>query len=211
MTQQETFISTIGPRIAAIAMQRGYKFPSAIIAQACLESGYGGSLLSRKYFNFFGMKCGSAWRGASVNMNTQEEFRPGVKTTIRDNFRCYAGYTDGINGYFDFIGAARYSNLKGATSPEDYLQKIKADGYATASTYVARCVEILNRYNLRQFDGGTVGSPESHEKDLKDIARKVVRGEYGNGAERARRLQADGYDYKQVQALVNSYFKGVWR
>ena len=36
-----------------------------------------------------------------------------------------------------------------------------------------------------------------------DIASRVIRGDYGNGAERARRLRDDGYDYGRVQNEVN--------
>lgn len=35
------------------------------------------------------------------------------------------------------------------------------------------------------------------------VAREVINGEWGNGKERAERLQAAGYDYKYVQSIVN--------
>ncbi|MBQ1440213.1 MAG: N-acetylmuramoyl-L-alanine amidase, partial [Solobacterium sp.] len=40
-----------------------------------------------------------------------------------------------------------------------------------------------------------------------DIAKAVIRGEYGNGADRKAKLEAAGYDYNAVQARVNELLK----
>lgn len=146
------FIEEIAPKIAGQASQLGYKYPSAIIAQACLESNYGKSLLSKKYYNYFGLKCGSSWKGKSVNLKTKEEYTPGQLTTIRDNFRAYDNMDEGVAGYFKFIQYKRYANLKTASSPEDYIRKIVADGYCTSTKYVNSCITLIKRYNLTQYD-----------------------------------------------------------
>lgn len=152
INQINSFINTIGPIIQKYASIKGYKYPSAIIAQACLESAYGLSTLSKKYYNYFGMKCGSRWRGRSVNMTTNEEYTAGTITTITDNFRVYSNMTEGVLGYFDFISISRYSNLKNATSYLDYIKKIKEDGYATSSSYITSLNNIVTKYNLTKFD-----------------------------------------------------------
>lgn len=41
----------------------------------------------------------------------------------------------------------------------------------------------------------------------KGVVLAVVRGQYGNGEERKKRLEAAGYDYATVQAAVNAYLK----
>lgn len=151
MTKAE-FVQNVIPRIAYIAKQKGYKYPSAIIAQAICESAWGTSSLSSKYYNFFGMKCGSSWKGKSVNLKTKEEYKVGTLTTIKDNFRAYNTIDEGINGYFDFIQKTRYLNLKDATSPEDYITKLKNDGWATSSTYIGTLTNILNVNNLKKWD-----------------------------------------------------------
>lgn len=38
---------------------------------------------------------------------------------------------------------------------------------------------------------------------IDEIAREVIRGDWGNGADRRNRLIAAGYDYEAVQAKVN--------
>jgi N-acetylmuramoyl-L-alanine amidase len=40
-------------------------------------------------------------------------------------------------------------------------------------------------------------------KSIDQLAREVIRGDWGNGAERKRRLTAAGYDYSAVQKRVN--------
>lgn len=40
-------------------------------------------------------------------------------------------------------------------------------------------------------------------KSIDQLAREVIRGEWGNGEERKRRLTNAGYDYREVQKRVN--------
>lgn len=61
-------------------------------------------------------------------------------------------------------------------------------------------------YNLVQAEvnrrlGG--GAPSTNRPDITEIARQVIRGLWGNGAERRRRLEGAGYNYASVQAEVN--------
>lgn len=44
-------------------------------------------------------------------------------------------------------------------------------------------------------------------KSLEDIAREVIAGKWGNGAERKKRLTAAGYDAEAVQRKVNTLLK----
>ena len=144
--EQITFINQIRPVVEKYAKQYGYNINvvDAIVGQACLESAYGKSELSAKYHNYFGMKCGSYWKGKSVNMITHEEFNAGVISVINSNFRVYENTDVGVKGYFDFISTSRYQNLKTTTTPIDYLTTIKLDGYATASSYVNNVMKVVN-------------------------------------------------------------------
>lgn len=151
-SQKQNFINEIAPIIQKIAFEKGYNFPSAIIAQACLESAYGTSSLSKKYHNYFGMKCGASWNGKSVNLTTKEEYTKGNLTTIKSYFRVYDSLEDGIKGYFDFISLSRYKNLLNATSSHDYLTKIKNDGYATSKNYVENNYNVVKTYDLEKYD-----------------------------------------------------------
>lgn len=150
--QAKQFIQIIGPIIQEEAKKRGYKVASPIIAQACIESAFGTSKLGSRWHNYFGMKCGNTWKGASVNLSTKEEYKVGQLTTIRDNFRAYATMEEGVCGYFEFISTKRYSNLKQAKTPKEYLELIKKDGYATSSTYVNTNLSCISKYDLTKYD-----------------------------------------------------------
>lgn len=201
--KKDEFIKTIGGAIIREAAARGYKYPSAIIAQAAIESAWGKSELSAKYYNYFGMKCGSKWRGRSVNMKTKEEFTAGKLTTVSDNFRAYDGVFSGIKGYFDFINTSRYSNLLSAKSAFEYVALIKRDGWATSSKYVDTICKVIMDNNLTQYDGGV--APTGYSVDA--IAREVIAGKYGVGNARKKALAAAGYDYNAVQKRVNEMLK----
>lgn len=227
MTNSE-FIEQIATYVKKYAGDYGIMVHSPIIAQAILESGWGRSTLASEYHNYFGLKCGGAWNGKSVNMATQEEYEVGVMTDIRDNFRVFDSMEDGVKGYFDFINYSRYSNLKGVTDPEEYCRLIKEDGYATSSTYVDSLVRVIYDNNLTRFDTDepineeTEETEEIEKEDGDDMTReeltgealtgeaiidilasRVIRGDYGNGQERIDKL---GKLYSVVQDRVNELF-----
>lgn len=218
MTHKE-FIKVIAKYVIKYANDYGIKVHSPIIAQAILESGWGGSTLASKYNNFFGLKCGGSWKGKSVNMATKEEYTVGTLTDIRANFRVYDSIEDGVKGYFEFINYSRYANLKGVEEPEEYCRRIKADGYATSSTYVTNLMRVIRDNNLTRFDG----TQENVEKENEDmvsgeivgtqltgaeiidlLAKEVIKGRYGNGNGRKKKL---GELYPIVQKRVNELCK----
>jgi flagellum-specific peptidoglycan hydrolase FlgJ len=148
-----SFIAQIAPIIQRYAMQYGYKYPSAIIAQACLESAYGTSSLAYRWHNYFGIKWYRGCGRSAVNLSTKEEYTPGVLTSITSGFAVGKDMDDGVAMYFEFLTKnSRYRNLKQATSSRNYLELIKADGYATSSGYVSNTYKVVETYNLTQYD-----------------------------------------------------------
>ena len=206
---KETFIQKVAEKVKKYAPLYGICVHSPIIAQAIIESGWGKSGLASKYHNYFGLKCGGSWKGGSVNMSTKEEYKPGVVTNIRDNFRTYEDFDAGIRGYFEFINTKRYANLKRVKSPEEYVRRLKADGYATSSKYVDNVMRVIRDNKLTRFDGNGDGDMKKEEltgkvlsgKEIIDIlAKRVINGDYGTGAERKKKL---GDLYSIVQKRVN--------
>lgn len=55
------------------------------------------------------------------------------------------------------------------------------------------------------YFGVTFMAPEQAQpaKSVDEVAREVIRGEWGNGSDRRQRLEAAGYDYDAVQDRVN--------
>lgn len=191
---KQTFIKQIAGYVQKYAKSYGILVHSSIIAQAILESGWGESKLSAKYHNYFGLKCGTKWKGPSVNMTTQEEYQPGVSTIIKDNFRVYNSMEEGVKGYFEFIQLPRYQNLRGITDPKKYLETIKADGYATSSKYVENTYALVVQYNLTQYDkkGGNAEMGRTAQ-DVLNVMRSWLGFSEANGK------------HKQIVDLYNSH------
>lgn len=154
------FISQIAPFIVAEGQKRGYKIVSTVIAQAIIESRYGQSTLASKYHNYFGLKAGSAWvlaKKPSIVLKTNEEYTPGVLTSIKDAFRVYPDMEQGVIGYYDFISTKRYANLKTATTYRQYAEMLKLDGYATSSSYINTLCDTVSKYGLAAYDHASAG------------------------------------------------------
>ena len=191
MSNQE-FITDIAACVQKYAASYGILIHSPIIAQAILESGWGKSKLAATYHNYFGLKCGTKWTGKSVNLSTQEEYTAGTLSTIKDNFRVFDSMEEGVKGYFEFIQLARYQNLKGITDPKTYLETIKADGYATSSTYVQNTYTLVSQYNLTQYDGKEVNMMGRTAQDVLNVMRSWIGYSEANGK------------HKQIIDLYNS-------
>lgn len=194
---KKKFISDIAKLVQKYAPQYGIKVCSAIIAQAILESGWGESKLAAKYHNYFGLKCGTKWTGKSVNLSTMEEYTPGTLTQIKDNFRVYDSMEQGVKGYFEFIQLARYQNLKGITEPRKYLETIKADGYATSSTYVENNMNLIAQYELTQYDQKGENAMKYSADAVVNLAKSWIGKNENDGS------------YKSIIDIYNSY-KGAF-
>lgn len=210
----ESFLTEIAPLMVKEAKKRGYKIVSTAIAQAIIESNWGMSGLA-KYHNYFGLKCGSKWAGKSVNMKTKEEYSVGTLTTINDNFRVYDSMVDGVKGYYDFISTSRYFNLKIASTPKQYAEYLKADGYATSSTYVNTLVNTVNKCNLTVYDKELSGNDDPNRNPYTEPTKNVKLNTRGNDArwcqyalnKKGAHLIVDGiFGVKSVDALKQFQF-----
>lgn len=65
---------------------------------------------------------------------------------------------------------------------------------------------VQNKVNEILYGSST--SSSSPSKSIDTIAREVIRGEWGNGADRKARLESAGYSYNAVQAKVNEILSG---
>ena len=79
--------------------------------------------------------------------------------------------------------------------PGDYLM--------SKMPYIAAEVNKLLGASGDSTYSGVVHSNPANTKTLDDIAREVINGKWGNGSERKKRLEAEGYVYTAVQAKVN--------
>ena len=77
------------------------------------------------------------------------------------------------------------------------LAKVKAAGFDAVIT-------------TKQSNTAAAPAPEAKPaaKSIDELAREVINGSWGTGAERKEKLTAAGYDYDAVQKRVNELLKG---
>lgn len=82
---------------------------------------------------------------------------------------------------------------------------------AYTSGTITRIVEGARNPYL--IDNGNLGWTNDNcivggnTKSIDDVAREVIQGKYGNQPERQKRLEAEGYNYRQVQDRVNEMLR----
>lgn len=127
-----------------------------LIAQAIIESQgkvdgswrVGGSTLSRKANNYFGIKCSSQWKGKSFNIDTGEQ-RPDGSTYVDKKacFRAYDSVEDSIRDYVKFLqGNQRYTThgVFKAKTVREQAEALKSAGYATSIKYADTVTSVYN-------------------------------------------------------------------
>ena len=164
---------------AFFAVQEESGIPvSTGVAQLIAESGFGLygpggnngqglSQLAYEYKNLFGIKyfSGDQYAIGGVDMSTGEQTGNG-NTTITAAFSVYPDYGACIRQrgwmlsrepYASKVSAYRNKNDK-KYSKEDargFMNGIRAAGWATDSSYVEKCVQHMDNYNLYRFDNMT--------------------------------------------------------
>lgn len=130
----------------AIEEMNRYGIPASIkLAQALLESGNGNSYLAVNANNHFGIKCGGSWTGKSVT-------RP--DDAVNDCFRVYNDPEQSFKDHSQFLLRKRYENLF-TLKKDDYkgwARGLKQAGYATNPRYPELLIDLIERYNLQQYD-----------------------------------------------------------
>ena len=159
-------VAKIGPLFTANQKTSGI-LACVSMAQFILESGYGTSELAQQANNCFGMKTSlswnswpnSTWDGKSVYMKkTQEQNADGTIVTITADFRKYACVEDSIADHAAYLLGAtngskkRYEGLVGCTDYKKAAQIIKDGGYATSHSYVQNLCNIIEQWNLTQYN-----------------------------------------------------------
>lgn len=158
------FIEKVATLVKKYAPLFDIKVHSPIIAQAVIESAKGKS--DKVYVelvdgskewrhNYFGLK----WRNNRCAVSneyfeetTKEQRKDGSTYTLISKFFKFNSLEDCVLGYFQWTNNATYKNLKGVTNPREYIENIKADGYATSLTYVEDVMAVIERYNLTVYD-----------------------------------------------------------
>ena len=167
-------VSVIG-KLCREDMKKSGILASISAAQYILESGYGKSELGQNANNMFGMKkslsgntwTGSTWDGTSVyTKKTQEQNADGSYETITADFRKYSCVEDSVADHSAYLLGAkngrslRYKGIKGMKDYRAVAQLIKDGGYATSLSYVDNLCNIIEKWNLTQYDTDSSTIPD---------------------------------------------------
>ncbi|MBO4444900.1 MAG: glucosaminidase domain-containing protein [Bacteroidaceae bacterium] len=130
----------------AIEQMKKYNIPASItLAQALLESGAGQSELARESNNHFGIKCHN-WSGKKVYHDDDAS---------DDCFRVYKSVRDSYEDHSIFLSTSQRYRPLFKLKNTDYVgwaQGLKLAGYATNPSYADRLINIIESYNLDQYD-----------------------------------------------------------
>ena len=154
LQSKERFIKVVAP-IAQRADKPYGLFPSVTIAQACLESNFGQSELSKKYYNLFGVK------GTDPNTSrelTTSEFVNDHWETVTGRFQVYNSYEESIQAHTRlFVNGTswnkdQYQHVLAAKDYASQAQALETDGYATDPGYTKKLIDLIKEFNLTQYD-----------------------------------------------------------
>lgn len=130
----------------AVYQMAVHGIPASItLAQGILESGSGRSELASKSNNHFGIKCHGDWEGERVY---HDDDRRG------ECFRSYENASESFHDHSEFLKRSRYEELF-ELKPTDYVRwakGLKKCGYATNPKYANLLIDLIERYDLDQYD-----------------------------------------------------------
>ena len=150
MTPDE-FIEMIGNTAGSVCAE--YNLPASVcIAQAILESGWGGYCIGQ--YNYFGRK----WNGWGNYVRQQTtEYENGEYVTIYDKFQSYESLEDAIRDWCILLTevpkyADALAEWRSRWVVEDFVY-VLAPTYATDPDYARKVVSIIEANDLYRFDG----------------------------------------------------------
>ena len=166
---EKDYIEQIIPRAQEAQRVFGY-LASVLIAQACLENGYGldpDCKVLMDVNNILGMKrnllndtwTSDYWDGRYITKLTPE-WRNGKIDYINDTFRSYPDIRSCIFDYCQFMRDAKYSKngeykYRGVLTikdPAELIRQVQQRGYCTDPSYPDKVMLIIKKHNLTQYD-----------------------------------------------------------
>jgi N-acetylmuramoyl-L-alanine amidase CwlA len=88
----------------------------------------------------------------------------------------------------------------------DGLYKIQTGAFSKKDNAEALCKKV-KAAGFEAFVTTRGGDAVTNLKTIEEVAKEVIHGDWGNGAERKRKLKAAGYDPDAVQKKVNELLK----
>lgn len=129
------------------------------------------------------------WNGLKMGY-TMDGFRKDVKKAMGDD-ETNTSASSGSGASESVLYCVQVGAYSKKENAENMLEKLKKAGFDAFIT----------------TKGGQAASTTSAKKSITEIAKEVIDGKWGNGADRKKKLAAAGYDYDAVQTKVNELLK----
>ena len=125
------------------------------------------------------------WTGVYANLNWYNNYlnKDEIKRRYTTWIAHYGVNQNRYNGEYDIL---QYSDKGKISGVEDYVD-----------------LNTMYRDLIKDISESTTETPEQNKLPIEEVAMKVINGEYGNGEERKQKLEAEGYNYNEVQSKVN--------
>lgn len=119
---------------------------SLLIAQICLESGYGKHIFHN---NCLGIKC---HEGVKCMDAKTKEVVNGEYKDFKLAFAVYDSIDDCITDYNRIMSLPRYKPVRQAKDYKQACKQIKLCGYATGKNYDTNLIKLIEKYKLYELD-----------------------------------------------------------
>ena len=153
--QRRTFFNTLVP--AAQRLQRQYGVLASVsLGQAALESNFGTSELGATHHNLYGVKT-EADDPNGANMSTKE-FVNGEWIEIVDRFKVYPSWDDSMKEHAELIyygtswNPQFYHAVLAGKTYQEQANALQTAGYATDPDYANKVINMIETWNLHQYD-----------------------------------------------------------
>lgn len=129
---------------------------------------------------------------------------------VKDNGYTPGVYASKVSGFVERLDDSRLTEIIHWVAQYYTSCTYKGDYAFWQKSSTGRINGINGNVDLDEWVSKPLTKPESSDKVkkvTKAVVQAVIRGDYGNGAERVRRLTEAGYDAKAVQKAVNEALK----
>ena len=158
-------------RFKGIAIEEMLKsgIPASItLAQGLHESASGNSTLATEANNHFGIKCNKDWTGPTISKDDDAK---------GECFRSYDNAEQSYRDHTEFLKRARYVSLfqLDRNDYKGWAYGLKQAGYATNPKYATLLIELIERYQLDQYDRAeknTLAQTTREEKVIAEIIKE---------------------------------------
>lgn len=128
-----------------------------------------------------------------IGTNVEKKLKKSIKTLdiiIDDLSRSYIGV---------YSATTRNANYESSFSSLSCTPAIKS---AVEETQII-LQSIVNNLATYENTSNNTSDNSSERKSNDEIASDVLKGKFGNGEERTKKLEEAGYDYNEIQSIVN--------